>query len=260
MYPIGIHFGSVQAAAGVVLWIGQILGGKEDQYTYLMWANLTGALLAVPILYFFYRRDEDARISVQRERTLQKGKAKELLLIFAMGAALAYYLNVILALVQAFSVFPEYSQQMENLYGSNRVWLMMLWSCAAAPVSEELVFRWLIYGRLREWVGRFWAALVSSLLFGIYHGNVLQFIYAVLMGLFLVLVMERTGNKYAPVAAHVGANLWSMILSYWGVQVASMAQGRLFLIILSIQFVVFMGGILYLVRKGKGETEKDKRG
>lgn len=46
--------------------------------------------------------------------------------------------------------------------------------------------------------------------FGVYHGNVLQFIYALLMGFMFALIYEKTGNLLAPVFAHIAANVWAI--------------------------------------------------
>lgn len=51
------------------------------------------------------------------------------------------------------------------------------------------------------------AAAASSLMFGIYHGNPVQGIYAFLIGLLLCLVYERTGKLTAAVLFHGAGNL-----------------------------------------------------
>ena len=93
----------------------------------------------------------------------------------------------------------------------------------AAPFSEEVLFRGIFYRKAREAFGgemakeaaeqtravraRRAAAVVSSLMFGIYHGNLVQGIYAFLIGLLLCLVYERTGRLTAAVLFHGAGNL-----------------------------------------------------
>ena len=72
--------------------------------------------------------------------------------------------------------------------------------------SEEILFRRVIYKKLRG-IAPFWvAASISALLFGLYHGNLVQGIYAFIMGMFLALVYEWTGSFIAPVLFHMIAN------------------------------------------------------
>lgn len=78
-----------------------------------------------------------------------------------------------------------------------------------APVVEEGIFRALIFGGLRRIVHFLPAAVVSSLAFGIYHGNWIQGSYAFLTGMILAWGYEDSGyHKFAMAAVmHGAANL-----------------------------------------------------
>ena len=82
--------------------------------------------------------------------------------------------------------------------------------------SSETVqlYRSCLYG-LRDWMAPWLAVLLSSVIFGLYHGNVVQFIYALLTGSLFALMYYRTGTLGAAVAGHVAANLWSLFGSGW---------------------------------------------
>jgi len=73
------------------------------------------------------------------------------------------------------------------------------------------LFRGLIYKRLRTLCKPFVAAIISSLAFGITHGNLVQFVYAFLAGMFLAYVYEKYKNIWAPIIFHVCANAVSML-------------------------------------------------
>lgn len=81
------------------------------------------------------------------------------------------------------------------------------------PVAEELIFRGLGYFRLRWKLSFRGAALVSALYFGWYHGNIVQGIYAFLLGLLLAGVYEAYHSLWAPVCLHVTANLSSLLFT-----------------------------------------------
>lgn len=67
---------------------------------------------------------------------------------------------------------------------------LFLYGCLAAPVVEELIFRGLLLRLLEPWGKRF-AIVASALLFGLFHGNLVQIPYAFLVGLVLgVVTME----------------------------------------------------------------------
>lgn len=74
------------------------------------------------------------------------------------------------------------------------------------PVVEEMLFRWLIYGRISRIMGASMAVWLTALFFGFFHGNLLQGIYAALMGLALALVLRWSDNIRLPILFHMAAN------------------------------------------------------
>ncbi len=83
-----------------------------------------------------------------------------------------------------------------------------------SPISEELLFRGLIYNYIRELTAIRPALIITSLLFAFYHGNAVQGSYAFLMGMLLCYGYEYFGTFKAPLLMHMGANLLSYLLTY----------------------------------------------
>ena len=75
-----------------------------------------------------------------------------------------------------------------------------------APLTEEVLFRGLIRTELRTHMKPRAAALLGALLFGLYHGNISQGIYAFLLALCLEPVCEWSGCLLPAVFLHAGAN------------------------------------------------------
>ena len=71
---------------------------------------------------------------------------------------------------------------LESATGSVTGLSMYLYVCLLAPIAEELLFRGLVLRTLLPYGKRF-AILLSALLFGVFHGNVVQIPYAILAGL-----------------------------------------------------------------------------
>ncbi|MBQ7113637.1 MAG: CPBP family intramembrane metalloprotease [Clostridia bacterium] len=76
-----------------------------------------------------------------------------------------------------------------------------------APIAEEVVFRGLVYTRLRRGMPVWAACLISSLVFALLHGQILWIAYAFVLGVLFAVVMERTGTVWATVIMHVAFNL-----------------------------------------------------
>lgn len=94
---------------------------------------------------------------------------------------------------------------LESVSGATDTLSMFLYASILAPVSEELIFRGYILRALRPYGKRF-AIFGSALLFGLFHGNLLQAPYAFLVGLVLGYVTVEYSIRWA-VAIHMFNNL-----------------------------------------------------
>lgn len=83
--------------------------------------------------------------------------------------------------------------------GHSDTFSMFLYTGLAAPVVEEIIFRGLVMRGLEKYGKRF-AVLISAILFGLFHGNIVQSPYAFAVGL----VLGYTAMEYNI--------LWAMVL------------------------------------------------
>lgn len=81
---------------------------------------------------------------------------------------------------------------------------MFLYICFVGPFAEEILFRGLILRSLEKY-GKQVAIFVSALLFGLFHGNVIQIPYAFLVGLLLAYVTVEYSIFWA-IVLHVFNN------------------------------------------------------
>ena len=80
--------------------------------------------------------------------------------------------------------------------------LMAVAAVIAAPLCEEIVFRGYFYPVLKQHAGPWPAALCASLVFAAAHGNLTALLPLFVFGALLVLVYEKTGSLWAPIAVH----------------------------------------------------------
>lgn len=55
------------------------------------------------------------------------------------------------------------------------------------------------------------AMLLSAVIFGIMHVNLVQFLYAGILGILLAFLLEKIGFLYAPVLGHIAANIAAVV-------------------------------------------------
>ena len=86
----------------------------------------------------------------------------------------------------------------------------------AAPIAEEIMFRWGIMGHLlRKGRGVAGSILVSALFFGIIHMNPVQVFFATAMGILLGILYWKSGSLLMPCLLHVLNNSTACLMAYF---------------------------------------------
>jgi uncharacterized protein len=94
-------------------------------------------------------------------------------------------------------------------------WLTFLVAVVAAPLTEELFFRAFFFTGLRQRFGWIWAALVSGVIFGLFHLEPLQFLPLAAFGILLAAVYQYTDSIWPPILLHAALNLVGLSAAYW---------------------------------------------
>ena len=81
-----------------------------------------------------------------------------------------------------------------------------------APIMEELMFRKMIVDRTASY-GEGVSVIFSGLLFGLFHGNLVQFAYAFLLGAFFGYIYIKTKNIVYPIILHMLINFLGSFVS-----------------------------------------------
>lgn len=90
---------------------------------------------------------------------------------------------------------------------------MLCYSVLLAPFSEELIFRGVTLRQAKKALP-FWAAnLLQAILFGMFHMNMIQGIYAFFLALLLGYICEKSGSIYNSILLHLLFNLFGTVLS-----------------------------------------------
>jgi membrane protease YdiL (CAAX protease family) len=89
--------------------------------------------------------------------------------------------------------------------------IYVLLMTAAPALIEELIFRGVVMQSLRRF-GDVFALVISALLFGIFHMNLMQMPFAFILGLAMGYFVMRTGSLWVSVGIHFLNNLVSVVL------------------------------------------------
>lgn len=90
--------------------------------------------------------------------------------------------------------------------------LIIVFAVAAAPVIEEFLFRFFLYGVLRHYFGWIAAALFSALLFAAMHTHLPSFLPLFALGMCLTIAYEWSGSILVSMTMHSLFNAASLTL------------------------------------------------
>ncbi len=92
--------------------------------------------------------------------------------------------------------------------------LVALFSSVIAPVCEEWTFRGILYTGFRKNGSAFQAILLTAVLFGMFHMNLNQMVYAMVLGIFFAILREVTGSIVPSIICHMTVNGGSTIMMF----------------------------------------------
>lgn len=118
-------------------------------------------------------------------------------------------------------VLAEYAEASESLMEGPFITLLLA-NAIMAPVVEEILFRGLVLSRLRDAMPTWVALILSSVFFGLMHGQILWVCYTTLVGLVLGLAAWKTDSTLAPMFMHFAFNLFGTCIGYFVEEVTGM--------------------------------------
>ena len=96
-----------------------------------------------------------------------------------------------------------------------------------------------------------WAVALSAVIFGAYHGNVMQFVYAGLLGLAFGLIMCRTNSLRVVITAHVAANIWSLVGSVLEEFLRQFSEGAFYAMLGCFVVMALLSGVYIMTGKSR---------
>lgn len=249
-------------SAVVLLGFGPILTGKEYEMKELeaLWSNLDFNTLIMIVfsvscaaifgLWYYKSCGGDFIIKPKKEFTSLQVAG----LIILVPAA-QFFTSFLVGIIS--SIFPKWLEDYENLMetagmGDDISLLMLLYSVCLAPISEELIFRGVTL-RIARRTFPFWVAnVIQAVLFGVFHGNMLQGCYAFALGMILGYICEHGGTIYHAILFHFMFNFWGTMVSP---QLAKLNPAFAGMLILAGLFIGMPVGILLF---NKGTSQKNR--
>ena len=208
--------GSLAAVVLVVALFGLDLGGEgaSSELTlgplFLLQVPLWIGLVGTPLLA--RRRGLNWREQMgwrMRPSDVPVGVAAGLLLQFVLLPLL--YLPI-LEVFEDLDVEGPARDLTEMAEAAPEVAMLVFMTVIAAPLTEEVFFRGLLQGALRDRFGPVRAVVISSLAFAVVHFQVVQFPALLVIGVVHALLVLATGRLGAALWSHVAFNAATVVV------------------------------------------------
>ena len=147
------------------------------------WGYLLAIVAGVGILALWKDRGYTFRDLFAKNRTMTVGTFFSLLAVFLCAQLFCQLFSVALELLlNAMGLSAMAALEAASITATGVS--MFLYASILGPVAEELLFRGVLLRQLAPW-GKQTAIVISAVLFGVFHGNIIQIPFAFLVGLVL---------------------------------------------------------------------------
>ncbi len=179
-------------------------------------AGLTLILyVAVPVIFFtYYFRKQDVSV---REVVFRQGAGSWLpslvgLVVLSIAFSLSVFWLQLYALMPIFPGLVDFFLEPIPFPESPIYLVITIISIAViGPIAEEFIFRGMLLHRMMKKTSMWGGILISSILFGILHADIIG---ATIFGIITSLLYLKTGNLLIPILLHIFNNSIAVILSF----------------------------------------------
>lgn len=128
-------------------------------------------------------------------------KLKNIFIPIAFGISISliynitlFYLNNLIPITDTFKV------------STIPIVVQIICSGICGPILEELVFRGIVYNKLKEFNKPMRVIILTSVIFGLFHSNIINAIYAFGVSFILIYLYEKYKTLKAPIIMHIALN------------------------------------------------------
>lgn len=230
--------------------------GNMDNYMQIYTENISknsesltiwtfiGTLIAVivMVLWYYFRIYKKSVSLGTYESVAPKLKNGKSILFLVLGAIACYSVDILIY-DMVYLIMPNFTEVFEEVLGSVLGGFSILGfvtSWILAPIGEELTLRGVAMHRAKQSFGLVGCMVYSGILFGVFHMNPLQGLYAIPLGMFLGYVAYKYKSVIPCIIVHAVNNVFAGFSTFLGYDT---------LYVPIIGLVIFGGITIFLAKK-----------
>lgn len=184
---------------------------KFEEGPWFMWVNVGVSVycIALPLFYLITKSIPNGPKGEKKKMSL-----KEFMTMFVISMAAVYLFNILgnlINLIIGIIIGGEVANPLIEALDGASVLATLIFVGVLSPIVEEVIFRGIMLDKLRAY-GDKTAIWFTALMFGLFHGNLSQFFYALVLGLFLGYIASKTNTIKYTVMLHIVINMLGSII------------------------------------------------
>lgn len=206
-----------------------------DKYSYLI--TFISAAIAIFIFGYYYFGHKNTYEAYKLSKVFTSLKVNDYFNLAIIGAIGSVGLSRFVSMLPLDNIIGNYENTSNALLSGNII-LQIVSLGIVVPIAEELIYRGLLFNGLTKVIDAKYAIFVASLVFGVFHYNLLQGTYTFLLSLILICVYMRYKCILAPIIIHACANIVAVISSYFGISSFLNRNIWIYLLIMVVELVI----------------------
>ena len=269
IWPIALFLGINVSVQSIFSWYyvgkniidsnGQISMGVEIIGTQTVLIMLFTMIITIPVMIVLMKKDEDIKGFRTYKEHFNRISFKDFWLLIPLGIFTCLGLTKLVTIFPIDNIIGSYEKVVQS-YNNSNIWLRLVTLCILVPIAEELVYRGMLYKRLKEYNEMTIAAYIAALTFGVVHMNLVQGIYATIAAIILIFVYEKYKTILAPIFLHMVINLMALISGEFVIfeKINNLLLAKIFFMILELFGIVLLVKIIWQRKRNYGSVT-DKR-
>ncbi|WP_079478505.1 CPBP family intramembrane glutamic endopeptidase [Halobacillus salinus] len=201
----------VAQLSGIIGYPMLMLGGLGQNDAIAVWSVISFTIATILILYFLKNEMKQPEYRDERSSVgaiILWSIAGVFLALFAQGIAAAIETNLL-------GVPMGSENTMDLMRIARESPLFILLPVVFAPITEEIIFRKIIFGSIYKKTNFWVAVIVSALVFGAFHFDFTHMLVYFSMGVVFAFLYVKTRSIITPIVAHMAMNSFVVVTQYF---------------------------------------------
>lgn len=188
-----------------------------------------------------------------------KSPSKIYAAVIAMMCVAMWGIHIVIGWITKYSgdIGKELMEKRLEEFANSPVVLLLLLAIVIAPITEEIVFRYGVYGTLRRSTTIAVSAIVSGIIFGAIHFTFEAVFYGTAIGIVFALLYEYTRNIKVSIVGHMTYNISVMFVPE---NMNDKLSFPIEILLIAISIAAFVVGLRYIkssMQENKNDINKE---